>query len=153
MSATTLQLARDLAARLAVEQPELLPAVARLLERLAPCQAGAGFTCVRWHGAAYTFGPMQARIVRVLWEAWERGVPDVDQRWLLNEAGSDSDRLLDVFRGHPAWGAMIAGGAVRGTYRLADPAWLAARPPEENAPAGRGRKRKRPDAGQEAAVQ
>jgi hypothetical protein len=82
------------------------------------------FRSVHWHGVDYQFTATQASIVRLLWEAWEAGTPDVGQETLLEGAGSDGNRLRDLFhRGaeiHPAWGTMIVSFA-RGTYRLAEP--------------------------------
>lgn len=37
-------------------------------------------------------------------------------------AGSDSNQLANLFRGHPAWGTMIAPGPPKGLFRLAGPA-------------------------------
>lgn len=69
-------------------------------------------------GASYQFGPTQAAAVRVLHEAWVAGQPVLSQEAVLEAADSDSSRLADVFRRHPAWGVLIvpAGG---GMYRLA----------------------------------
>jgi hypothetical protein len=81
------------------------------------------FRSVRWFGTAYNFTPTQATCVRILWEAWARGTPDVGHQTILNAARSDSARLREVFNKgkHPAWGTMIASHS-KGTCRLAEPA-------------------------------
>ncbi len=80
---------------------------------------------VLWYGTEYKFTNTQAACVKVLWEAWEQGTPDVGQAAILEEVDSDRRRLSDVFgRGkkrHPAWGTMIQPGATKGTFRLAEP--------------------------------
>lgn len=75
------------------------------------------FRSVVWFGEPYTFTPTQAAIVEKLWEAWEDDCPGVGQVALLEAVGSDSNRLRDVFKDHPAWGTMIVSGA-KGMYRL-----------------------------------
>jgi hypothetical protein len=59
----------------------------------------------------------------VLWEAWENGTPELGQETILEhpEVEAESKRLVDVFKGHPAWGKMIVTGHTAGTYRLAEP--------------------------------
>lgn len=74
-------------------------------------------TCT-WHGADFAFTPTQAKVIGVLWEAAENGVPDVSQETLLEAAGSEGNRLRDVFRNNPAWGTLIVAGATRGSFRL-----------------------------------
>ena len=76
-------------------------------KRSAPATHSADFRTVRWFGTDYTFTPTQAAIVRQLWDAWEDGAPGIGQETLTTEAGSESTRLRDLFREHPAWGTMI----------------------------------------------
>ncbi len=89
-----------------------------------------GFRAVNWFGVEYFFSPMQARVVAMLWAAWQEGTGggQVEQDALLLGAESDQQRLRDLFgRGdHPAWGTMIVpaldhGGAV-GCFMLQPPA-------------------------------
>lgn len=80
------------------------------------------FRSVRWHGRNSSFTPTQAACVKLLWQAWEQGVPDVVGPRLLDVAGSECVRVSDIFRAHPAWGSLIARGGSRGTFRLLDPA-------------------------------
>jgi hypothetical protein len=80
------------------------------------------FRSVNWFGTPYTFSANQAACVKVLWEHWEKGTPDVGGKTLLTVAESDAERIDLVFRGSPAWNAMIVKGGKRGTRRLQEPA-------------------------------
>lgn len=88
---------------------------------LPPARHSKDFRSVHWFGTAYSFSPTQAACVRILWEAWGAGVPDVGQHYILETAGSVSERLRSVFAGHDAWGVLIVVGRSKGTYRLAEP--------------------------------
>lgn len=100
---------------------------------IASTQKGAGntwhnedFTSVCWYGNAYSFSPTEAACVRVLWERWEQGVPEIHHGEILAKSGSQSSRLIDVFRRnkkyHPAWKTMILGlSKPKGFYRLNPP--------------------------------
>jgi hypothetical protein len=79
------------------------------------------FRSVRWFGTEHAFGPNQAACVKVLWEAWQNGTPDVGGKTLLETAEASTERIDVVFRGNPAWGAMIVKGNTKGSYRLAKP--------------------------------
>ena len=79
------------------------------------------FRSVRWFGTNYSFTPNQAAAVKILWENWEKGTPDVGGDTLAVEIESDSKRPRDIFKGHPAFGTMIRPGKTKGTYRLAEP--------------------------------
>jgi hypothetical protein len=86
------------------------------------CVHGPGFRSVRWYGVEYSFTGTQAEMVALLWHAWQRNVPDVAERLLLEKGGvAATSRLIDTFRGHPAWGTMIVSGGSRGAYRLTEP--------------------------------
>ncbi len=80
------------------------------------------FRSVDWFGTLYHFTPAQAVVVKVLWEAWENGTPDVGGETLTDAAGSDKGRLVDLFKSegkpHKAWGAIIVSGETKGSYRL-----------------------------------
>jgi hypothetical protein len=89
--------------------------------KLPPARHGADFRSIHWFGSDYSFSPTQAACVRVLWEAWEDGIPDVGQAAILEAAGSETERLRSLFVGHPAWGVLIVVGGGKGTYRLAQP--------------------------------
>lgn len=88
---------------------------------LPPCRHSIDFRSVHWHGTDYAFSGTQAACVKVLWDAWENGTPEVSQATILVEAGSACDSLRSIFQGHPAWGDLIVLGTAKGAYRLARP--------------------------------
>jgi hypothetical protein len=77
------------------------------------------FRCVNWFGEQYSFTGNQAAAVKLLWEAWQSGAPDVGGETLIQAADASTQRIDVVFRGNAAWGAMIVQGGTRGSYRLA----------------------------------
>ncbi len=81
------------------------------------------FRSVVWFGDEYSFTGNQAACVKVLWEAWKNGTPDVSDATLLEAAGIETKRLDHVFKQgrHPAWGVVIVAGATKGTHRLHAP--------------------------------
>jgi hypothetical protein len=93
----------------------------RVVEELAPCRHAPDFASVVWHGKHYSFTAAQAAVVRILWRAWRHGTPEVRQETLSEAINSDRSRMANVFRDHPAWGALIIPGAARGTFRLHEP--------------------------------
>ena len=92
------------------------------------------FHSVNWFGTEYTFTPNQAACVKLLWEAWDQGTPEVGGDYLIETADiqSSSKRMDTVFREHPAWATMIVPGEKKGNYRLAKPGHNA---PGKNLPA------------------
>jgi hypothetical protein len=91
-----------------------------------PARHSPDFRSVCWYETDYSFTENQAGIIRVLWEAWENGTPDVGHRCLLSQAGIDSARVQDVFKNkgqsHPAWGTMVVTSeTTKGTCRLHEP--------------------------------
>ncbi len=78
------------------------------------------FRSVQWYGVAYSFTKQQAAIIKILWDAWEAGTPDVGNDYLL-EAIAGGKRLVDAFRDNSAWNTMIKDGATKGSKRLAIP--------------------------------
>jgi hypothetical protein len=93
---------------------------------LPPARHSSDFRSVHWYGTNYLFTEAQSKVVAILWKEWENETPNVGHRTLLAKAGSDSDRLQDVFKEkgkpHHAWGTMIVTGGSKGTYRLQAPA-------------------------------
>jgi hypothetical protein len=85
-----------------------------------PCH-GKDFRSVNWFGEEYSFTPCQARVVKVLWEAWERGGLAVSYNDLQLAATVDSERMTDLFRRHPALNTMIV-RVRKGVYGLKTPA-------------------------------
>ncbi len=82
---------------------------------------GPDFRSCHWFGTDYTFTAMQAACVKVLWEAWNNGTPEVGQQTILETANLESARLKDLFKDHAAWGTMIVEGSTNGAFRLAEP--------------------------------
>lgn len=89
--------------------------------QLGEARHSKDFRSVHWFGKDFTFTAIQAAVVGVLWAAWEHDVPDVGDATLLMEAGSDSKRLVDLFKGHPAWATVIVEGKTKGSRRLVRP--------------------------------
>ena len=119
-----LALAQQLPAAL-THSPELCEIAAGLAAKIAtflsPCRHSADFCSVYWHGATYYFTALQSKAVRILWDAWRKGGLALRQEYILEEVGSDSGRLADLFRDNAAWGKLIIPGPVKGTFRLNEP--------------------------------
>ena len=81
------------------------------------------FRSVRWFRTIYSFTTNQAPVVRLLYEHWQAGKPDVGDETLLFSVDPEVPpaRLSTLFRDHPAWGTMIVGGGSKGTHRLSTP--------------------------------
>jgi len=85
------------------------------------------FRSVNWYGKGYTFTPLQAACVKVLWENWGRRVPELSEATILEHADSFQKHLRGVFRisakgkktNHEALDVMIVSGSRKGTFRLA----------------------------------
>jgi len=82
------------------------------------CKHSPDFRNVVWCGREFIFTGLQAAVVKVLWQAWELGTPDVGDAFLLESCASSGKRLRDVFKGNKAWGTMIREGHSRGSHRL-----------------------------------
>lgn len=89
-------------------------------QEAAQCIHSEDYRSVVWFGVQYRFSAAQAAAVRLLWEAWQRGVPEVSGVTLLEASESAGGKVSGVFRDHPAWGTMI-GQAGKGQYRLYTP--------------------------------
>jgi hypothetical protein len=99
------------------------PAQAQSDSSLPECRHGPDFRSVVWYGTEHVFSSKQAAVVRILWEAWENGTPDVGGATLLTANDCETDRLDHLFNAgrHPAWRTMICPGSSKGTYRLKPP--------------------------------
>ena len=104
-----------------VDRQRALAALREALAALAPCRHSRDFSAVTWHGQFFNFTASQAKIVALLWEAWLNGTPDLRQETLLDAAGSETKRLVHLFKDHPAWGTLIVPGGGKGLFRLAEP--------------------------------
>jgi hypothetical protein len=84
---------------------------------------------VFWYGTEYHFSGPQGAVFVALYEASLKGIPYLSRAVLLETAGSDGERLRDVFKPkgkgiHPAWGTLIVSapkGQGRGKYGLSHP--------------------------------
>jgi hypothetical protein len=85
-----------------------------------PVAHSPDFRSLSWFGTEYFLTEKQSKVVKALWEAREKGSPDVAQDLLLRACDSDGVRLVDLFRRSPAWGTIIV-SCRRGAYRLPDP--------------------------------
>ena len=75
------------------------------------------FTRVRIDTEWETLGSKQAAVIQRLKEAGETGEPWCDGKRLLEEAGSDTLRLVDLFKRKPVWRHLVATDG-KGRYRL-----------------------------------
>jgi hypothetical protein len=82
---------------------------------------GPDYRDCTWNGKRYTFSTMQAACVQVLWEERDKGTLELSQQYILEKAGSEAERLKDVFKGSEAWTTMIVKGSTHGSYGLATP--------------------------------
>ncbi len=78
------------------------------------------FRSLHWDGTTYEFTPTQAAWVRVLWEHWKQRTATVGEQSVLESAESNSGRLRDVFKNHPAWGTLIV-PSKKGAFKLERP--------------------------------
>jgi hypothetical protein len=80
------------------------------------------FRSVNWHGEVYSFNASQAKVVKVLWGALERNVPEVGDETLLLAVDENAPptSLRNLFRDHEAWGRFIVPGRTKGSHRLAN---------------------------------
>lgn len=78
----------------------------------------ADFCSVSLRGKRYTLTKTQAAIARLLFDHYERGVPELGQDYMLEEVDSRARRLRDVFRNSSTWGDLIVPGEKKGTFRL-----------------------------------
>ncbi|CAA7615778.1 hypothetical protein [Magnetospirillum sp. UT-4] len=86
-----------------------------------PVQCNSDGTWIRIHGREFTFRRKQARIVRILFDAWERGDEWFGEETVLAEAEYDSKRLQDAFKGNRDWQDVIEVQAGRCRLRIDDP--------------------------------
>jgi hypothetical protein len=93
------------------------------IPRAIPPTHALDFRSVTVGSEVYDFNDSQAKAVKLLWEAWEDGSPEVGLATLLETAGVErTGRLRDLFRSnqkqHKAWGKLIVPGRGTGTFRL-----------------------------------
>jgi len=77
------------------------------------------FRSVSLRGEQFSLTLMQAQAVQILFEAYQNETPEIGQAYILEELGSPSGRLQDIFRSRKeVWGKLIIPGKTKGTYRL-----------------------------------
>jgi hypothetical protein len=79
---------------------------------------GKDFAWVRCPRGEFEFTPAQRHVIGALVEDLRAGGLGVGQAYLIGVSGSQSERLRDLFRNHPAWGTLIVHGNTRDTFRL-----------------------------------
>lgn len=77
------------------------------------------FRIVRYQGREHELGPMQAKVVRQLYDAALRGEPWQHGKLLLKQAGSQSFSVLKLFKRNPI-GKILIRSTPSGLYRLAE---------------------------------
>jgi len=80
-------------------------------------EASADYLDVRCAGYRFQLGAIQAKVVRLLHEAAQRGDPWQSGKQVLAAAGSRSLKMADVFKSKKDWPQLIESNG-RGSYRL-----------------------------------
>ena len=75
------------------------------------------FSCLLWCGQEYTFGEMQAKVIKRLWQAREDGQPWVYGKRILKDIGATTDRIKNIFSHHKYWRRIIQSDN-KGKYKL-----------------------------------
>jgi len=79
--------------------------------------ASNNYQNIRIGDQSFTFGTIQAKIIKRLHEASQQESPWVNGKQLLHYAGSNGGKLRDVFKSQPSWRQIIESDG-RGYYRL-----------------------------------
>jgi hypothetical protein len=113
--------ALEAVARWCLTPPSLASVQARTPPEATPSNRHSpDFRSAQWCNRQFSFTASQAAVVRVLWEAFYNGTPEVGDATLLEAAESESKRLSDLFPRSDAWGTMIVAGSTQGTHRLVE---------------------------------
>lgn len=75
------------------------------------------FTCFIWRGREFTFGEMQAKVIKRLWQAREDGTPWMYGKRILTDIGAGSNRIQSIFNHNTLWKSIILSDK-NGKYRL-----------------------------------
>lgn len=78
-------------------------------------------SCVLFNGKEYTFGVMQAKVIKILWDSYNQGTPWVYGKRILSQIGCGSDRIQSLFSHNKHWRNVVASDG-NGKYRLDVPA-------------------------------
>jgi hypothetical protein len=76
------------------------------------------YRSVHFNGTLYTLTSLQAQVVQLLHEQYLNGTPELGKDYILEELGSTSNRLRDVFQCCKNWKEIIVPGKRKGTYRI-----------------------------------
>lgn len=95
-------------------QHGLLKAASKVQQRLIPKN---DFEELTLGARTYNFGPIQAKVVSILYHAANTDSPWRHGKQVLAEAGSSCTRLADLFKTQPEWRELIQSDR-RGKYRL-----------------------------------
>src|SRR5580765_3577419 len=72
-------------------------ALEKLPDLRPPARQSPDFRSVWWFGQEYSFTETQARVVKLLWEAWKNETPDIGHRTLLpNSPGQESQKTHEM---------------------------------------------------------
>ena len=75
------------------------------------------FTCFVWCGQEYKFGEQQAKVIKCLWQAREKGNPWMYGKRILKDIDSSSYRIKDIFSHNKYWRRIIKSDQ-NGKYKL-----------------------------------
>jgi hypothetical protein len=76
----------------------------------------------RFHQEYFTFSPAQGKVVSVLWEAYQKGAPDMPHRLIIEQADPGGNKLQELFKRNRALGTLIVKARDKwGHYRLSLP--------------------------------
>lgn len=98
---------------------KILGRVGKPQPRISPEHFDPTFKKVFFNGQKYSFGDMQADVIRQLYEAAMDGTPWQNGKQLLAKAGSQSFTLSNIFKRNPLWRHLIVSDG-RGMYRLSE---------------------------------
>lgn len=104
----------------AVGLRDSLQSLRKTLKPSPVCPHGKDFRSLRWNEQLFSFTAAQAAVVKMLYENWCNGTPDVGDETLLSAVDPEAPpaRLNVLFRSHPAWKVIIVQGDTKGTHRL-----------------------------------
>lgn len=91
----------------------------RVRSRILQASFDPTFKKLTFDGKKYSFGDMQADVLRQLYEASLNGSPWQNGKQLLAKAGSQSFTLANIFKRNPTWRQLITSDE-RGSYRLSE---------------------------------
>jgi hypothetical protein len=74
--------------------------------------ASPDFQSIKLRGENYNLTPPQAKVIKILFNAYIKGIPTLSQSYILDQLATDPDhvpdRLRDIFKSSPeAWEKLI----------------------------------------------